>query len=510
MHLTDLFESTVNRSSNQYAIFQGDKCYTFSEINEKANRAASSMQRLGVGKQDRIMVLLKNRVENIVLFWAAQKIGAIYVPINLRMSLEYIQYCINDVEAKMIIFEEASRYLLKPDHLKHKPIIVSLQGIADLSYEELVKNNSLSFNIPRKNADDLSTILYTSGTTGKPKGVPRSHKNEYASTMAHIVQNRYVVQDSTLGAVPLYHTMGLRSLLSMAILDGECHTMLDFDPVEASEIISKQRISCLYLLPTMYHDLIYRSKIENLDVSSVRVLTFAGAPMSKEIIEKCNEIFKPQEFINHYGSTEIYTFTTSNNVKNKPWSAGKPGIHQNIRLVAINKQGKSNPSDVVNDGEVGEIIVNINSAEAFKGYWNRPDVTNHAINGGWYYTGDLGKLDEKGDLTVVGRVDEMILSNSENIHPQEIETFLSNHPLVKEAAVIGEKDERFGQIVVAFIVPEKNNVTVQDLDQYCKESSSLSNDTRPRKYIFISEIPLNRAGKVDRLGLVQGRYAEVE
>ncbi|WP_158738083.1 class I adenylate-forming enzyme family protein [Alteribacillus sp. YIM 98480] len=509
MHLTDLFESTVNRAPNQNAIFQGEKSYTYSQINEKANRAASSMQRLGVGKQDRVMVLLKNRIENIIMFWAIQKIGAIYVPINLRMSLEYIQYCINDVEAKMIVFEESSRYLLKQEHFKHKPIIVSLQGMADLSYDELVKNNSLSFHIPRKNAEDLSTILYTSGTSGKPKGVPRSHKNEYTSTMSHIIQNRYVVHDSTLGAVPLYHTMGLRSLLSMSILDGECHTMLDFDPVEALEIISKQNISCLYLMPTMYHDLVHCSRTKNIDFSSVRVLTFAGSPMSKELIEKCNEMFQPQHLVNHYGSTEIYTFTTSTNVRNKPWSAGKPGIHQNVRLVAIDSKGKSDPSKVVKEGEVGEIIVNTNSAEAFKGYWNRPDATNQAINDGWYYTGDMGKRDEEGDLTVVGRVDEMILSNGENIHPQEIETILSNHPLVKESAVIGENDERFGQLVVAFIVPENSNVTVQQLDQYCKESPRLSNYTRPRKYIFISELPLNNSGKIDRQGLVQGCYAEI-
>lgn len=505
MNLGTLFEFGVNRYPDQIAVIQAQKRYTYEQLNRNVNILASALQSLGVGKRDRVIVLMKNRVETIKTFWALQKIGAVFTPINFRAPTEDIQYCVNDVEAKMIIFEDTFRSSILKIKYNTRPIFVGLgkEG-ADLTFQEMLERGENSFERPTANDDDLAVILYTSGTSGRPKGVPRSHKNEYASTMSHIIQNNYLRFDKTLGAMPLYHTMGLRSLLSvMMVLNGTYVTVPDFDPYEALRLVQEEGINSLYMGPTMYHDMVNHMKSGKYDYSTIRTVGFAGYSMSRELIRKCQELFNPKEFINHYGSTEIYTFTTCSDVSQKPGCAGKPGIHQNIKLIVPNQESSSHPNDVVLPGEVGEIIVHTDSDEAFKGYWNRPDATRKAIREGWFYTGDLGLMDEQGDLYVIGRLDEMIISGGEHIYPQQIEKILADHPHVAEVAVVGIPDNRWGAIPVAYIVPQGGKPTPQELDQFCKGNSKLSSYNRPRNYIFVSEIPKSTTGKILHRKLLQ-------
>ncbi|MDQ0253387.1 2-furoate---CoA ligase [Evansella vedderi] len=497
MHLGTHFTFTANRYPNQVAIVQGNRRYTYEQLDKEINRVAYSLQKLGLGKQDRVMVLLKNRIETVIIYWAVQKLGAIFTPINLRLAPDDIQHCVIDVEAKFIVFETTSAHLIKNTKFEERPILISIhEGQGDITYSELRDRGSETFTPASINEDDISVILYTSGTSGKPKGVPRSHKNEYASSMAHIVQCHYQNLDKTLGAVQIYHTMGIRSLLAMVLLNGTYVISPDFDPDEYLEMIDEEKITCLYLTPTMYHDLVYSKKAKIYTFNDLNTLVYAGAPMSFDLIKKCYEVFKPKHFINHYGSTEIYTFTTCSNIMEKPGCAGKPGLHQNIRLVVPGKNRKPSPESLVPHGEVGEIIVDMQSYEAFKGYWNRPDATRKAIREGWYYTGDLGYIDEEEDLFVVGRVDEMILSGGENIHPQDIASVIMEHNQVDEVVVVGEEDKRWGQMVVAYVVVKDPQVTAQELDQFCKEHKKLSNFMRPRKYVFIPKIPKTSAGKI--------------
>lgn len=498
MDLCMLFEFSVQRYPEKIAIIDGKRRLTYAELNDEANRVASSLQKLGVRKHDRIATLLKNHLETIVIFWAVQKLGAVYTPINVRQSSENIYHCLNDVEAKFVIFEESTRHAVMKKALREHPLFVCIDGPSDISYEDLTNSKSHTFKRPKIEDEDLAVILYTSGTSGKPKGVPRTHKNEYTATMAHILQSYYQTFDRTLGVVSLYHTMGLRSLLAITILNGTFVTLSDFDPYESLCLIEQEKITCLYLLPTMYHDLVNHPYINEIDFSFLQTLVYAGASMSEKIISQCDMFFQPKYFINHYGSTEVYTFTTCSYVKEKQGCVGRPGIHQRIRLVRPNPQEESSPEDIVSDGEIGEIIVDIHSPEAFKGYWNLPEYTKKSVREGWYFTGDLGYTDEDGDLFVIGRTDEMILSGGENIYPQEIESVLNEHPKVEEAVVIGEEDERWGQIVVAYIVPSDRSVTIQELDQYCKTNPRLSNFKRPRKYVLLSSIPKTTVGKIMR------------
>lgn len=498
LNLATQFDFSVQRFPNRLALIQGDKKYTYEDLYKEVGRMASSLQRLGVSKNDRVLVLLKNRVETVILFWAIQKLGAIFTPVNIRLSVEDIQYCVNDVEAKYIIFEKICAPAVSWKNFKERPILIGLhEDNVDITYQELRKFGVADSFYPTKIDDnDLSVILYTSGTTGKPKGVPRSHQNEYESTVAHILQSYYQMFENTLGAMPLHHTMGIRSLLSMNILNGTYIAVPDFDPSECADIIKKEKVSCLYLTPTMYHDLVHHASINKMEFPKLNSLVYAGSPMTNDLVYQCNKIFRPKYFVNHYGSTEIYTFTTYSNVREKPGCAGKPGIHQRIRLVIPDPERSVSPDQEVKKGEVGEIIVDMQSSEAFRGYWNRPDATRKAIKDGWYFTGDLGKIDEDGDLYVVGRIDEMILSGGENIHPQQIECVLKEHPKVLDVVVTGEEDKRWGQLVVAFVV-YKDKITAQELDRFCKQHKKLPNYMRPRKYIFINEIPRNNSGKVD-------------
>ncbi|MGH6610177.1 MAG: AMP-binding protein, partial [Burkholderiaceae bacterium] len=344
-------------------------------------------------------------------------------------------------------------------------------------------------------------MLYTSGTTGKPKGVPRRHRAERIAALAHVAQNQYGNRECTLGVMPLYHTMGVRSLLALALVDGCFVCMPKFDAAGALAAIAAERVSHLYLVPTLYHDLLAHPDFARTDVSSVRKLGFAGAPMHDALLKRLDAAFKPQLFVNHYGSSEIYTFSINQNAVAKPGSAGRAGINCRLRVVKLDA---NSPDQLVAPNEEGQIIADLAGDEAFDGYHNRPEANAKSLRDGWYFTGDTGYFDGDGELFVTGRVDDMIISGGENISPVDIESVLSLHPAVDDVAVAGLKDERWGQRVVAF-VKRRADISSDGLDAHCR-SSDLVNFKRPREYVFVREIPKSPVGKVLRRKLVAGEY----
>jgi len=233
----------------------------------------------------------------------------------------------------------------------------------------------------------------------------------------------------------------------------------------------------------------------------VRKLGFAGAPMTDGLLKELTAAFKPELFVNHYGSSEIYTFTIDQNAPAKPGSAGRAGINQMIRVVRL---GAATPDEIAKPNDEGEIIAHLSSDEAFEGYWRRPDANAKALRQGWYFTGDTGYFDADGDLFVTGRVDDMIITGGENVSPVEIESCLSLHPAVSEVAVVGLPDARWGKIVAAFV---RRRATVDDaeLDAFCR-ASGLANFKRPRRYVFVAAIPKSPVGKLLRRKLVAGEY----
>jgi 2-furoate---CoA ligase len=344
-------------------------------------------------------------------------------------------------------------------------------------------------------------MLYTSGTTSRPKGVPRRHRAERAAGVAHIAQNLYRRGERTLGVMPLYHTMGVRSLIAMSLIGGTFVCLPRYDAGRALALIETESITNLYLVPTLYHDLVHAREFARADISSVRKLGFAGAPMTDGLLKTLNDAFQPELFVNHYGSSEIYTFTIEQNAAAKPGSAGKAGINQQVRVVRLNAQSAV---DIAGPGEEGEIIALLAGDESFEGYWRRPDADTKALRDGWYFTGDTGFADSDGDIFVTGRVDDMIISGGENVSPVEIESCLSLHPAVLEVAVVGLADEKWGQVITAF-VKRSGPVAEQDLEQFCR-ASGLANFKCPRRFVFVDALPKSPVGKLLRRLLVAGEY----
>jgi 2-furoate---CoA ligase len=318
---------------------------------------------------------------------------------------------------------------------------------------------------------------YTSGTTGRPKGVPRSHAADRAGGLGQALQHGYGLGERTLGVMPLYHTMGIHSLLAMHLVGGCYVPQPRWDPPEALWLIEQERITSLYLVPTLFHDLLQVDGLDERDLSSVRALGYAGAAMTSTLVKRCVEVFAPDVFVNHYGSTEVYTFSIGRDQAAKPGCAGRPSVHTRLRL-----------------GQDGEICAHLSGDEAFAGYWNRPDADAKAIRDGWYHTGDIGRVDDDGDLWIDGRLDDMIISGGENIHPLEVEDILASHPRVREVAVIGAPDDRLGQRVVAVVV---GDAAADELDAFCLESP-LARFKRPREYRLVTALPKSPSGKILR------------
>lgn len=496
------FLASVERSPDQLALVDGELRLTYGEWFERVAAVAGGLQEIGLQRGDHLVTLLQNRWEMATLHWACQFAGIIVTPLNWRAKPDEIDYCAGDANARVIVFQDVSADAVRDSVVAQRlpRIAVGAAEGTTLPFEQLL---AASPPTPLLNAraDDWSLMLYTSGTTGKPKGVPRRHSHERAAALAHVAQNQYGRHERTLGVMPLYHTMGVRSLLAMALVDGCFVCVPKFDPVAVLAAIEAERITNLYLVPTLYHDVIAHPNCAGTDLSSVRKLGFAGASMNEALLKKLDALFHPELFVNHYGSSEVYTFSIDQDAVKKPGSAGRAGINQRLRVVRLDS---GNPEMAAERYEEGEIIVDLAGDEAFEGYWNRPDANAKALRGGWYFTGDTGYLDRDGDLFVSGRTDDMIISGGENISPVEIESLLSLHPAVDEVAVVGMADARWGQCVTAF-VKRRAPVTDAELDAHCR-TSGLANFKRPRSYIFVVEVPRSPVGKLLRRKLVANEY----
>ena len=448
--------SAAERTPEADALVSETTRLTYAELRARAACIASGLSLRGVEPGDRVACVLANEPETVELYWGCQWLGAVIVPLSHRISDADLDYCIADCEAEVVIRDpgEAQALIAADEHA----------GALDLDERE------------------ASIQLYTSGTTGRPKGVPRSHHAERAGGISQAFQHGLRPGHRTLGVMPLYHTMGIHSLVAASVVGGCFVAHPSWDAEQALGLIEEERIDTLYLAPTLFYDLVQHPRFADFDTSSVLAVAYAGSPMTSALVERVAEAFEPEIFVNHYGSTEIYTFSVQRDQRAKPGCAGRAALNARLRL---------DPP-----GE-GEILCHMSSDEAFTGYWNRPDADEKAIHDGWYRTGDIGRIDEDGDLWVVGRVDDMVISGGENIHPVEVEDVLARAPGVGEVAVVGAPDDRWGQTVVAYVVVD-GDVTAEELDAFCLESDTLARFKRPREYRFVSELPKSPSGKILR------------
>jgi 2-furoate---CoA ligase len=502
LDLGSSFVGSVARDPNATAIVDGDIRFSYREWYQRISSLVRSLDELGLKPGDHLATVLQNRWEAATVHWACQFAGIIVTPLNWRLSAEELDFCLGDSETTAVIYEDISAEAVRGSDQAQQCLraAVGSSQAGDIAFDTLV-SRTVAEAEPRTTADAWSVMLYTSGTTARPKGVPRRQRAERAGALAHVAQNLYGRGERTLGVMPLYHTMGVRSLLAMSLIGGTFVCLPRFDAGRALELIAGEKITNLYLVPTLYHDLLHDQRFKNTDISSVRKLGFAGAPMTDGLLQELQTAFNPGLFVNHYGSSEIYTFTIEQNAPGKPGSAGRAGINQMIRVAKLNA---ASPDELAGVGEEGEIIALLAGDESFEGYWRRPDADTKALRSGWYFTGDTGYFDADGDLFVTGRVDDMIITGGENVSPVEVESCLSLHAAVSEVAVVGLPDERWGKIVTAF-VKRRSPVEPEELDQFCR-ASGIANFKRPRRYVFVHAIPKSPVGKLLRRKLVAGEY----
>ena len=502
LDLGSTFIQSVERNPDAPALVAEGKRLTYAQWFDIIKAVAGGLEQQGLGHGEHLLVVMQNRWEMATVHWACQLLGAIVTPLNWRSKADEIDYCIADSAARLIIYDDSCSEAVRGSESISgiRSIAVGEAAPGDHRFQDLLAATPIE-GTSRSTAEDVSLMLYTSGTTGKPKGVPRRHRQERAAALAHVAQNLYACGERTLGVMPLYHTMGVRSLLSMALIDGCFVCMPKFDVGQALSLIEAEGVTNLYLVPTLYHDMLSHPQFSATDVSRVRKLGFAGAPMSEALLRRLDKAFSPDLFVNHYGSSEVYTMAITQNARLKAGSCGRAAINCRLRVI---KLGSCDPDERVELMEEGQIIAHLDGDEAFEGYWNRPDANEKSLIGRWYFTGDIGYYDADGELFVNGRVDDMIISGGENISPVDIESVISLHPAVDEVAVAGVKDERWGHRVVAF-VKRQGKVDAQELDRYCR-STDLANFKRPREYVFVAALPKSPVGKILRRKLVSGEY----
>ena len=434
---------TADRYPDRRAV-GGPRPLTWRQWDARTNRLARALAGLGVRPGDRVAFLLAGGEPMASLHLAVQKLGAATVPLSIRFGPAELAYCVSDADPRMVIGDDTTSASLAA--LTGGPPVRAQEELDELAQRE--PDGELTANASTK-PEDLSVILYTSGTTGRPKGVPRTHRAEHAAAVAHVIQTQHRPGEVTLGVMPLFHTMGVRTLLASILVAGTWVPQARFDAEESLELITTSKISALYLVPTIYWSLLRTGRLAQ--AGTVKRVAYAGAPMTPALAAQLDDALHPEVFVNHFGSTEIYTFTIGPQASKKPGCAGRAGVFSRVRLV-----DPLDPATVVPDRTQGQVAVSMTSPEAFAGYRNRPDADARAIRDGWYLTGDLATEDDDGDLWVSGRVDDMINSGGENLYPDEIEAALARCPAVSAVVVVGLPDDRWGQAVTAFVVPAQD------------------------------------------------------
>ena len=514
MTVGEAFRNAVGRAPHDVAVVDQGQHYSYAELAKRVDRFANALLRYGVRHGDRVVCCMQNRVELVVAFFALQKIGSVYVPINYRLGSDEIKYCAQLTEPKAVILDATvlpviselatespgQPVLVVTDDAASDAVPPSAVPIAEFTRDTLSEEPRVDVS-----PTDTSLVFFTSGTTGRPKGVPRTHGNEIAATFFNLVAFPWRIGERLLSVMPMYHTMGVRLLLSGIMLNGVNVIQRRWDPDLAVSIIEHEEISTVFLVPTMYHDILRCSEFDPGKLRSLRSLGAAGMAIHDDIVTEIRHTLGSLPFINYYGSSEIYTFSFCDYLHRKANSVGRGAPHQRLRIVGVDSHAPVDASEELTEGEIGEIVANAMVPDAFAGYWADDQATARALREGWYFTGDLGYKDEDGDFYVVGRVDDTIISGGENIHPLEVESVLMSCPGVADVAVAGLPDERWGQIVAAFIVRDYESLTEQRVEQHCKNSGDLASFKCPRRVCFVDEIPKSPVGKVLRR-VLQDRY----
>ena len=471
--------------------------FTYAELNIRGNRLANHLSKEGVQKGDRVAFMLNNRVECIDAFAACGKLGAILVPLNVRLaSIEHQEY-ISNVTPKILIYERAFEDIIK-EIRPNTPSITHLltvdkTSLSDTqSYTKILKKQSAeSPPKPMIRFEDPFFILPTGGTTGFPKGAILSHRHIFWNSVNTIINWGLHPSDVSPVIFPLFHTGGWNVLLIPLFHVGARILLWQkFDAVDTLRRIEEECCTIIIGVPTMYHLMINTPEFSTTNFDSVRFWLSGGAPCPVSIMEAFWE--RGQEFAMGYGLTEVGPnnfYMPPGASKHKPTAVGLPFFHNEIRIVTDDLTD-------VSQGDVGELL--LRGPHAFSGYWNNPQATQDVIEpDGWIHTGDLVRQDEDGFIYIAGRKKSMYISGGENVFPIEIERVLDEHPAVDKTAVVGIPDDKWGEVGCAFIVLKKGKkVRKEELLDFMR--LKLARYKVPKNLLFVPELPQTSAGKIDK------------
>lgn len=484
--------------------------WSYKEFNMKVNQLANGLIDLGISKGDIVSTFLYNSSEFVVALFASAKIGAIFNPINYRLSSYELQYILNDAESKVLLYETSLGDIVdktvnlgvEVEHYIH--IDETKNSQAHYFYSILSKDES---DAPQINVteDDYYILMYTSGTTGKPKGVLHRHRNMVHHSFLMNLCMGITAEDIGLSTAPLNHTAELHTSFLPRVQMGATNIILrEFNPESVLNTIEKEKVTHMFAAPAMINMLLRAEDFDSYNLSTLRLVGYGGASMAPILIKRFLEK-TDTELVQMLGTTEmgpVFTVLYSHEQLTKPGSAGKAILTHEVKVVRTNEDGSpSNPKNECEIGEVGEIIVR--GPSMMHEYYNLKEATDNALAYGWYHTGDMGSLDESGYIWVHDRMDYCINSGSENIYPREIEDVLLEYDGIVDVAVLGKPDEDWGEIVVAFVVPKNKELLEADLDKYIIDSKKVARFKRPRKYYFIDELPKTASGKVQKFVLAE-------
>jgi len=476
------------------AVVDGERRLSYGELENKTNQLAQGLQQLGVKHGDRCAILAYNCLEYVMAIFAAAKLGVILVPLNWRLSIPELAFNLNDSGTETIIFdntfEDTALSLQEQSTIQKMIALGDPVSSTATSLEALLVSQSAE--PPQSDQEiDLDTphiIMYTAGTTGKPKGAILSQGASFYNAINLMVDMQFGPDDRNLSVLPMFHIGGI-GLFTLPILyvGGTVVIQRTFEPAETLRLLKSENINLFFGVAAIFLFLIQHNDFKAAAFNNVRVVMSGGAPLPVSLVKQYHEagIILRQGFGMSEAAPSIATLSEALALK-KAGAIGRPLMHVEARVVNENMQ-------TVARGQTGELI--IRGPNLMQGYWNRPEATQEAFAGGWFHTGDLAQMDADGDLTIVDRKKDMFISGGENVYPAEVENAIYDLPQVAEAAVIGVTDENWGEVGYAMVVLKPNEAISED-EVLMFLSDRLARFKVPKRVAFMDHLPRNAAGKV--------------
>lgn len=474
----------------------------YSELHGRVLALREAFSRLGLGPGDKAAIYMLNSPEFLEATYACFEAGLVIVPLNTRLAADELVFIINDAGCRILITDSvlgpmAAAFRPRLEGIDHFISTGGTEGFED--YESLIAASGPSETAPREGSDEeLAGLFYTSGTTGLPKGVMLSHRNLWMNALHTLATRPAEPNQVFLHAAPMFHLATFPAVINVT-LNGGAHAMLQkFDLKEMIEIIERDRVTSVVLVPTMINFLIHHPDLGSHDLSSLNRITYGASPMPLDVLKKAMAAFPGCEFIQGYGQTESSPLLTAllpeDHVADGPEEAVRRLSSCGRPIIGVQVEVVDDAGIPVKPGEVGEVVAR--GPNVMMGYWKRPDETEFALRGGWLHTGDMATVDAAGYLYLVDRKKDMIISGGENVYSTEVENAVYDHPAIREAAVIGIPDEKWGEAVTA-IVTLKPGMTLEagELIAWC--AGRLADYKVPKKVeIREGELPKSGTGKI--------------